>query len=65
MIRPSEAWYGMAECYALRKDAARAVECLVHAGSLKQLKEKLTRDSDFDAIREEESFRSLLASPIA
>ena len=55
-----QAWYGMAECYALKSETSHAIDCLNHALGLPNLKDSLAKDSDFDAIRTDERFQDLI-----
>ncbi|WP_052315724.1 tetratricopeptide repeat protein [Oscillatoria acuminata] len=59
----ADAWYGKARCYALKSDTDMAVDNLRQAISLNpEIREMAQHESDFNSVRETESFDTLMRS---
>ncbi len=59
----ADAWYGKARCYALKNDTDMAVDNLRQAIALNpDIREMAQHESDFNSVRETESFDNLMRS---
>jgi tetratricopeptide (TPR) repeat protein len=67
-IKPDDAslWYNKACCYALQGNIKPTIENLQQAINLNpnKYREMAKTDSDFDSIREDESFQMLIKEPL-